>query len=98
MDSEPIRTAPRSSAWRFARASRAHVVIDAADYYELMQKAMLVARQRIQMIGWDFDTRMRLGDGRKFWNIRRNVTYPARMGAFVIWLCERTPHHRCGRS
>ena len=93
MDAEPIEAAPapRSSVWRFARASRAHVVIDAADYYALMQKAMLVARQRIQMIGWDFDTRMRLGDGRKFWNIRRKETYPARMGAFVIWLCERTP-------
>ena len=91
MEPEPTDTAPRSSVWRFARASRAHVVIDAADYYALMQQAMLGARQRIQMIGWDFDTRMRLGDGRKFWNLPRKTVYPARLGAFVIWLCDRTP-------
>jgi phosphatidylserine/phosphatidylglycerophosphate/cardiolipin synthase-like enzyme len=91
MEPESIDAPPRSSVWRFARASRAHVVIDAADYYELMQQAMLAARQRIHMIGWDFDTRMRLGDGRKFWNLPRKSVYPARLGPFVIWLCDRTP-------
>ena len=91
MESELIEAAPRSSVWRFARASRAHIVIDAADYYALMQQAMLGARQRIHMIGWDFDTRMRLGDGRKFWNLPRKAAYPARLGAFVIWLCGRRP-------
>ena len=91
MDSEPIEAAPHTSVWRFARASRAHVVIDAADYFALMQQAMLGARQRIHMIGWDFDTRMRLGDGRKFWNLPRKAAYPARLGAFMIWLCGRRP-------
>ena len=37
------------SVWRFARASRAHVVVDAADYFALMQTAMLRARQRIEI-------------------------------------------------
>ncbi len=91
MEPDTTDAAPPSSVWRFARASRAHVVIDAADYYALMQQAMLGARQRIHMIGWDFDTRMRLGDGRKFWNLPRKTIYPARLGAFVIWLCDRNP-------
>ena len=91
MEPEPTDAAPPSAVWRFARASRAHVVIDAADYYALMQQAMLRARQRIHMIGWDFDTRMRLGDGRKFWNLPRKSVYPARLGPFVIWLCDRRP-------
>lgn len=82
---------PPQSAWRFARASRAHVVIDAAAYFMLMQQAMEQARQRIHLIGWDFDTRMRLGPGRRFWNLPRKTVNPARLGAFVIWLCERTP-------
>ena len=91
MESDPTPTAPNPSVWRFARASRAHVVIDAADYYALMQQAMHRAKQLIHMIGWDFDTRMRLGAGRRFWNLPRKRVNPARLGAYVIWLCERTP-------
>lgn len=77
------------SVWRYARASRAHVVIDAAEYYALMQTAMKAARQRIHLIGWDFDTRMHLGPGRRLWNLPRRSVNPARLGPFVIWLCER---------
>lgn len=77
------------SVWRFARASRAHVVVDAADYYALMQKAMIAARQQIHLIGWDFDTRMHLGPGRRLWNLPRRAVAPARLGPFMIWLCER---------
>ena len=77
------------SVWRFAKASKAHVVIDAADYFDLMQDAMLAARQQILMIGWDFDTRIRLGEGRRWWNLPRKNRYPARLGAFVVWLVKR---------
>jgi phosphatidylserine/phosphatidylglycerophosphate/cardiolipin synthase-like enzyme len=79
------------SVWRYARASRAHVVIDAAAYFELMQEAMLLARQRIFLIGWDFDTRIRLGAGRRWWNLPRRSRFPARLGAFVVWLVRRRP-------
>jgi phosphatidylserine/phosphatidylglycerophosphate/cardiolipin synthase-like enzyme len=79
------------SAWRFARASRAHVVIDAAAYFAAMQQAMLAARQRIHLIGWDFDTRVRLGPGRRWWNRINRKTWPARLGPFVVWLVGRTP-------
>ena len=78
------------SVWRFARASRAHVVIDAAAYFTLMQQAMMLARQRIHMIGWDFDTRVRLGPGRRIWQLPTRQVQPARLGPFVIWLCQRT--------
>ncbi|MEP7223045.1 MAG: phospholipase D-like domain-containing protein [Novosphingobium sp.] len=74
---------------RFAMASRAHVVIDAAAYFELAQSAMLRARQRIFMLGWDFDTRVRLGPGRRWWNRPNPARHPARLGAFVIWLVKR---------
>lgn len=77
--------------WRFAKASRAHIVVDAADYFELMQTAMRAARQRIHLIGWDFDTRLRLGPGRRWWNGPSRKRHPSRLGAFVIWLVNRTP-------
>jgi phosphatidylserine/phosphatidylglycerophosphate/cardiolipin synthase-like enzyme len=89
-DGQAQADAAGPSAWRFVRASRAHVVIDADAYFDLMQQAMLGARQRILMVGWDFDTRVRLGSGRRWWNVPRRKTYPARFGAFVIWLCNRT--------
>ena len=91
MEQRETDQTPSPSVWRFARASRAHVVIDAAAYFSLMQQAMELARQRIHMIGWDFDTRVRLGPGRRFWNLPRKAVNPARLGPFVIWLCDRNP-------
>ncbi len=77
------------SVWRFARAKRAVLVIDAADYFEIAREAMLNARQNVFMIGWDFDTRIRLSGGRRWWNRKRRARYPARLGAFIIWLVKR---------
>ncbi len=81
---------PRS-VWHYARASRAHVVIDVAAYFELMHEAMLEAQQRIFMIGWDFDTRIVLAGGRRWWNLPRRHRSPARLGAFLSWLVRRRP-------
>ena len=78
------------SVWRYARASRAHVVIDAAAYFELMHEAMMAARQQIMLIGWDFDSRIRLAGGRRWWNLPRRERFPARLGALMIWLVRRT--------
>ncbi|HVR91676.1 MAG TPA: phospholipase D-like domain-containing protein [Novosphingobium sp.] len=90
-EQQELTTPPGRSVWRFERASRAHVVIDAAAYFALMQRAMLAAKQRIHLIGWDFDTRVRLGPGRRWWNRPSRKTHPARLGAFVVWLCNHTP-------
>ncbi len=79
------------SVWRFAMATRAHVIVDAAAYFELIQDAMLEARQRIFLIGWDFDSRILLGGGRRWWNLPRKTRFPARLGAFVVWLVKRNP-------
>ena len=80
------------SAWCFAMATKAHVVIDCAAYLSVMQEVMLKARQRIHMIGWDFDTRVRLGGGRRWWNKPSRVRPPARLGWFVVWLTQRRPN------
>ncbi len=79
------------SVWRYANASRAHIVIDAAAYFELIHEAMLAARQRILLIGWDFDSRIRLAGGRRWWNLPRKDRFPARLGAYMIWLVKRRP-------
>jgi hypothetical protein len=96
--SSPVTTEPADadtgispSVWRYVRASRAHVVIDAAAYFEWLQAAMLRARQQIMLIGWDFDTRIRLAHGRRWWNLPRRERYPARLGGFIVWLVRRHP-------
>ena len=77
--------------WRYARASRASVIVDAADYFALMQQAMLKARQRILLIGWDFDTRIHLAMGRRWWQRPWKRDYPVRLGSFILWLGRHRP-------
>lgn len=78
------------TTWRFAMADRAHLVIDAADYFELIREAMEAARQRIFLIGWDFDSRILLARGRRWWQGGRREKAPARLGSFILWLVKRT--------
>ncbi|MGB5078611.1 MAG: phospholipase D-like domain-containing protein, partial [Sphingorhabdus sp.] len=74
------------SVWRYAQATRAHAVIDAAAYFEVIKAAMINAQHRIMLIGWDFDTRINLGRGR-----RKKGDAPHRLGDFILWLANRNP-------
>jgi phosphatidylserine/phosphatidylglycerophosphate/cardiolipin synthase-like enzyme len=74
--------------WRYAKATRASLVVDGADYFHLMQQAMFGARQRILMIGWDFDTRIHLSYGRRWWQKGFKREAPRRLGSFIPWLAR----------
>ncbi|GGZ14401.1 phospholipase D-like domain-containing protein [Novosphingobium colocasiae] len=82
----PRGGAPEHTVWRYAMARRARVVVDAADYFDVMRQAMVEARQRIFMIGWDFDSRILLSSGRRWWQLPRKGRFPARLGSFIVWL------------
>ncbi|GAM06199.1 phospholipase D [Novosphingobium sp. MBES04] len=79
------------SVWRYAMARKAHVVIDADDYFKLVREAMEAARQRVFLIGWDFDSRILLSDGRRWWQKGRKHRFPARLGSFILWLVDHNP-------
>lgn len=85
-------TAADGGVWRYARAERASVVVDAEAYFLHMQEAMLAARRRIFLIGWDFDTRIHLTHGRRWWQRPFRTGHPSRLGSFIGWL----PRHRPG--
>ena len=51
---------PGDTCWRLAHADKATVVVDADDYFRVAAQMMRMARRRITMIGWDFDSRIRL--------------------------------------
>src|SRR5687767_11932043 len=71
--------------WRYALATRVRVIVDAEDYFELIQRALLKARQRALLISWDFDTRIHLTSGRRWWQKPWKRTFPARLGGFIVW-------------
>ncbi|MCB2046962.1 MAG: phospholipase [Novosphingobium sp.] len=85
---------PVSSVWRFEKASRASLIVDADGYFELIREAMLKAEQSLFLIGWDFDTRIHLSARRHWWNRGKKSGYPSRLGAFIAWLAKRRPRLR----
>ncbi|MEO6388490.1 MAG: phospholipase D-like domain-containing protein [Croceibacterium sp.] len=85
-------TSVEPGVWRFALATRVRVIVDAADYFELIQQAMLRARCRLLLIGWDFDTRIHLTQGRRWWQRAWKKQFPARLGAFLVWLTRNNPN------
>ena len=75
--------------WRYAKARRASVIVDAEDYFHLMRLAMMKARRRILLIGWDFDTRIHLETGRRWYQRFTSDKTPARLGSFILWLTKQ---------
>lgn len=76
---------PGRTCWRIEPARRFAVIIDAADYFRYAKAAMLNARYRIMLIGWDFDVRIR------FEPERQTLGGPNRLGDFLAWLPKNNP-------
>ncbi|MEV5032009.1 phospholipase D-like domain-containing protein [Sphingobium sp. LMC3-1-1.1] len=76
----------REDCWRIERALKASMIVDADAYFRHARAAMMKAKKRIMLIGWDFDAAITLiredeaGDGA-----------PTVIGDFISWLVERTP-------
>lgn len=81
---EPILV-PGRNCWRIEHCERASVIIDAAAYYRHIRKAMAAAKQRILIIGWDFDTRILLEP-----TVRQDET----LGPFFLDLAKKDPARR----
>jgi phosphatidylserine/phosphatidylglycerophosphate/cardiolipin synthase-like enzyme len=76
---------PGQTCWRVARADQLACIIDAADYFKHVKAAMLRARHRIMLIGWDFDARVTFEWGNK------KLPGPNRLGAFLYWMLWKRP-------
>ena len=77
---------PGEDCWRIARAARASTIIDADCYFRHARAAMLKAKRRIMLIGWDFDAGISL--------IREEEAKdgaPVIIGDFISWLVEEKP-------
>jgi phosphatidylserine/phosphatidylglycerophosphate/cardiolipin synthase-like enzyme/uncharacterized membrane protein YdjX (TVP38/TMEM64 family) len=78
---------PGRNAWRVARAERAIVLIDAANYYGTLRKALLEAQRTIYIIGWDVDSRTPLVGP----SGEPDDDLPRELGPFLSALVERRP-------
>lgn len=56
---------PGRTCWRLESASRAAVLVDAADYFAALNVALEGARHSVFILGWDFNHRIRLRPGVK---------------------------------
>jgi phosphatidylserine/phosphatidylglycerophosphate/cardiolipin synthase-like enzyme len=56
---------PGRNCWRVAKAKRAAVLVDAADYYRHLHSALCRAQRSITILGWDFDGHIMLCPDRK---------------------------------
>ena len=74
---------PGEACWRVERADRMTVIVDAEDYFRAAREAMLQARRRILLIGWDFDARIVLDHAID--------EEPRAVGAFIHGLVEANP-------
>ena len=72
--------------WRIARAAKASIIVDAECYFRHARAAMMKAKHRIMLIGWDFDAGISL--------IREDEAKddaPVIIGDFISWLVEQKP-------
>ncbi|MEX2124201.1 MAG: phospholipase D-like domain-containing protein [Woeseia sp.] len=79
---------PGRTCWRIEPADRFALIIDASEYFRQAKAAMLKARYRIMLIGWDFDVRI------QFEPKEQTLEGPNRLGAFLSWLPKNRPSLR----
>ncbi|WP_179466618.1 phospholipase D-like domain-containing protein [Mycolicibacterium vinylchloridicum] len=76
---------PGQTCWRTAVATKFAPVIDGADYLAHVKTAMLHARRRVMIIGWDLDSRMTFEAGES------TLAGPNHLGLFLHWLLWGRP-------
>ncbi|WP_181702528.1 phospholipase D-like domain-containing protein [Chthonobacter albigriseus] len=74
-----------SNCWKVARANRFGVIVDAGDYFPAVKDAILQARESVCLIGWDFDTRIKLEVPEP------HQEGPNKLGRFLRWIAKRRP-------
>jgi phosphatidylserine/phosphatidylglycerophosphate/cardiolipin synthase-like enzyme/uncharacterized membrane protein YdjX (TVP38/TMEM64 family) len=78
---------PGHNVWRIERASRAAVIVDAADYFGAVRAALLKAERNAFIIGWDIHSRTRLVGA----SGQAEDGYPETFAEFLSALVEKRP-------
>ncbi|MBM7365519.1 phospholipase D-like domain-containing protein [Gordonia hydrophobica] len=73
------------TCWRTGHADRLSVIIDADDYFRHAKAALLQARRRVMLIGWEVDSRIRLDP------TSHDPEVPDVLGELLPWLTRTRP-------
>jgi len=77
---------PGRNCWRIERAHRLAFLIDAAAYFAAVRSAIAQARRSVFILGWDFDSRIRLVPQ------GANDGFPEELGEFLKEVVRRQRH------
>ncbi|MBS0245835.1 MAG: VTT domain-containing protein [Proteobacteria bacterium] len=78
---------PDHNVWRIARAERAAMLIDGANYFAAVRSAMIKAERSILVAGWDIHSRTRLVGP----SGRADDGYPETFAEFLVALVTQRP-------
>lgn len=73
---------PGQNCWRVEHADRCAVLIDGENYFRAVRKSLAQAKQRVMLLGWDFDERVEMHD------TSEEPDGPLRVGAYFDWLLK----------
>ena len=80
---------PGTNCWRVDQAQKFHCIQDAADYFRLVRRALLDARDTVFILGWDFAATIDLDpDG-------DTTEGPTRLDELIAFVTRRRPELRC---
>jgi phosphatidylserine/phosphatidylglycerophosphate/cardiolipin synthase-like enzyme len=74
---------PGKNCWRVEHADRSAVLIDGENYFRAVRKSLAQAKQRIMLLGWDFDERVEMHD------TIDQPEGPLRIGDYFDWLLKK---------
>lgn len=79
------------NCWRCKPAGSLGVIIDGKAHFRALREALILARQRVFMIGWDFDFDLEMLPGESDPQGNAPDGLPNRVGAFLDALANHTP-------
>ncbi len=80
---------PGKNCWRVERARALYCIQDAADYFRLVRRAMLGARDTVFIVGWDLASTIDLEPGAE------DTDAPTRLDELITFVTRRRPELRC---
>ena len=79
---------PGKNCWRVDRADRFYCIQDAADYFQLVRRALLDARDTVFILGWDINATVNLVPG------LTGAGEPTRLDELIAFIARRRPQLR----
>lgn len=79
------------NCWRVAKAEKLALIVDAADYFQMLRKVISTSKRELLLIGWDFDFEMEMLPGESDSDGLAPDGLPNKLGVFLEAVVDRAP-------